>query len=133
MKNKVNQPLRLVDGQFTRGDEVVAPEIGNREQIALLQKAEREIEEREKYAKAGVLDVDIRVEDIGYRIVCEFTCICGNEIESWDRGRADELEELEDVNCDGAEILCDKYGRWYEIDVSCAKLTTDCRRPIHKL
>ena len=45
MKNKVNQPLRLVDGQFMRGDEVVAPEIGNREQIALLQAEERRLNE----------------------------------------------------------------------------------------
>lgn len=34
----IGQPLRLVDGKFLRGDVEVKPEIGNPEQIALLQK-----------------------------------------------------------------------------------------------
>lgn len=34
----IGHPLRLVDGKFMRGDVEVKPEIGNPEQIALLQK-----------------------------------------------------------------------------------------------
>ena len=34
----IEQPFRLVDGKFMRGDVEVKPEIGNPEQIALLQK-----------------------------------------------------------------------------------------------
>ena len=42
----IGQPLRLVDGKFMRGDVEVKPEIGNPEQIALLQKIERECTQR---------------------------------------------------------------------------------------
>ena len=51
--NTGKQPLRLVDGQFMRGNYVVAPVIGDREQIALLQAAERSAEERERRAKVA--------------------------------------------------------------------------------
>lgn len=42
----IERPLRLVDGKFMRGDIEVKPEIGNPEQIALLQKIERERTQR---------------------------------------------------------------------------------------
>lgn len=54
MENKHDNaqlPLRLRNGKFMRGDVEVAPEIGNREQIELLRKAEREAEEKEEQAK----------------------------------------------------------------------------------
>lgn len=121
------QPLRLVYGAFMRGSMEVKPEIGNREQIALLQKTEREMEEREKAAKAGKLDVDIYVEDIQYKTVIEFTCICGNRVKERDTNYTDDWEDLEYPNCDGSEIRCDKCGRWYEIDGSRAKLTAERR------
>lgn len=35
------QPLRIVDGQFMRGNSIVKAEIGNREQIECLQAYER--------------------------------------------------------------------------------------------
>ena len=49
----------------------VEPEIGNLEQIALLQKIERERTQREKDANDGRLDAYIHVEDIKYKVVCE--------------------------------------------------------------
>lgn len=42
--NTKREPLRLVDGKFMRGGFVIAPVIGDREQIALLQAAEHGIE-----------------------------------------------------------------------------------------
>ena len=66
----IEQPLRLVDGKFMLGD--IKPEIGNPKQIALLQKIERERTQREKDANDGRLDVYIHVEDIKYKVVCEF-------------------------------------------------------------
>ena len=72
--------MRLVDGKFMLGD--IKPEIGNPKQIALLQKIERERTQREKDANDGRLDVYIHVEDIKYKVVCEFRCICGNDIQA---------------------------------------------------
>ena len=66
----IEQPLRLMDGKFMRGNVEEKPEIGNPEQIALLQKIERECTQREKAANDGRLDVDIHVEDIRYQVVC---------------------------------------------------------------
>lgn len=53
MKHEVKQPLRLENGTFMRGEVEVPIEIGNAEQIALLQKIERDMRIREKDAKAG--------------------------------------------------------------------------------
>ncbi|WP_290433528.1 MULTISPECIES: hypothetical protein [Bacteroidales] len=128
-KHLIKQPLRLVGGKFMRGDLEEPIQIGNREQIALIQKVEREKEEREKAAKAGILDVDIHVEDIEYKVVVEFTCICGNEVRERNTNFTDDWDELENPDCDGDEIRCDKCGRWYEIDDLHAKLTKDCLHP----
>ena len=65
--NTKKEPLRLVNGKFMRGGFEVAPVIGDREQIALLQAAERAAEERERRAKRGELKVDVKVEDIRYK------------------------------------------------------------------
>lgn len=91
----IERPLRLVNGKFMRGDVEEKPEIGNSEQIALLRKFEQEAEKVEKAAKAGKLDVEIYTEDIEYKVVCEFTCICGNKIKERDTNYTDDWEELE--------------------------------------
>lgn len=118
----IEQPLRLVDGKFMRGDVEVKPEIGNPEQIALLQKIERERIQREKAANDGRLDVDIHVEDIKYKVVCEFTCICGNRIQARGINYTDDWEELGDPVYEDGPIICDKCYREYEIDGLHAKL-----------
>lgn len=118
----IGQPLRLVDGKFMRGDIEVKPEIGNPEQIALLQKIEREGTQREKDANDGRLDVDIHVEDIQYKVVCEFRCICGNDIQERGINYTDDWEELEDPVYEDGPIICDKCYREYEIDGLHAKL-----------
>lgn len=118
----IEQSRRLLDGKFMRGDVEVKPEIGNPEQIALLQKIERERTQREKDVNDVRLDVDIHVEDIKYQVVCEFTCICGNEIQARGINYTDDWEELEDPVYEDGLIVCDKCYREYEIDGLHAKL-----------
>lgn len=118
----IERPLRLVDGKFMRGDIEVKPEIGNPEQIALLQKIERERTQREKDAKAGKLDVEIYTEDIEYKVVCEFSCICRNKIKERNTNYTDDWEELESPDYEDWPIICDKCYREYEIDGLHAKL-----------
>ena len=118
----IEQPLRLVDGKFMRGDVEVKPEIGNPEQIALLQKIYRECTQREKDADDGQLDVYIHVEDIKYKVVCEFTCICGNKIQARGINYTDVWLDLEDPVYEDGPIICNKCHREYEIDGLHAKL-----------
>ena len=112
----IEQPLRLVDGKFMRGDVEVKPEIGNPEQIALLQNIERECTQREKDADDGRLDVYIHVEDIKYKVVCEFTCLCGNKIQARGITSTDVWEDLKDPVYEDGPIICNKCHREYEID-----------------
>lgn len=114
--------MRLVDGKSMRGDIEVKPEIGNPEQIALLQKIERERTQREKDANDGRLDVHIHVEDIKYEVVCEFRCICGNAIQARGINYTDDWEELEYPVYEDGPIICDKCYREYEINDLHAKL-----------
>lgn len=118
----IEQPLRLVDGKFMRGDVEIKPEIGNPEQIALLQNIERECTQREKDVNDGRLDVYIHVEDIKYKVVCEFTCICGKKIQARGINYTDVWEDLEYPVYEDGPIICKKCRREYEIDDSYAKL-----------
>lgn len=122
MRHAVGMPLRLVNGKFMRGDVEEKPEIGNSEQIALLQKIERECTQREKDANDGRLDVHIHVEDIKYKVVCEFRCICGNDIQARGINYTDVWEDLECPVYEDGPIICDKCYRKYEIDGLHAKL-----------
>lgn len=122
MRHAVGMPLRLVDGKFMRGDVEVKPEIGNPEQIALLQNIERECTQREKDVNDGRLDVYIHVEDIKYKVVCEFTCICGKKIQARGINYTDAWEDLEYPVYEDGPIICKKCRREYEIDDSYAKL-----------
>lgn len=116
MKEQAIQQLRLVNGKFMRGDVEEPVQIGNTEQIALLQKEEREALKREKDARAGKLDVEISVENIKYDVICEFTCICGNKIEARGVNYTDVWEDLENPNYEDGPIICDKCDREYEIN-----------------
>lgn len=122
MKEQVIQQLRLVDGKFMRGDVEEQVQIGNTEQIALLRKAEREMTKREQDAKAGKLGVEISVENIKYDVICEFTCICGNEIIAKGVNYTDDWEDLEDPNYEDGPIICEKCKREYKINGLYAKL-----------
>lgn len=118
----IERPLRLVNGKFMRGDIEVKPEIGNPEQIALLQNIERECTQREKDVNDGRLDVYIHVEDIKYKVVCEFTCICGKKIQARGINYTDVWEDLEYPVYEDGPIICYKCYRKYEIDGLYAKL-----------
>lgn len=118
----IERPLRLVNGKFMRGDVEEKPEIGNSEQIALLQNIERECTQREKAANDGRLDVHIHVEDIKYKVVCEFRCICGNDIQARGINYTDVWEDLECPVYEDGPIICDKCYREYEINDLHAKL-----------
>lgn len=124
MRDEVRQPLRIEDGRFMRGDKEVPVENGNREQIALLQAATREAEriEIEKEALEGNLDVELYVEDIRYNIVCDFKCVCGQEIKEKERRYTDNWEDLDAPEWDGDCITCPNCGRIYQIEYVKAKL-----------
>ena len=122
MRHAVGMPLRLVNGKFMRGDVEEKPEIGNSEQIALLQNIERECTQGEKAANDGRLDDHIHVEDIKYEVVCEFRCICGNAIQARGINYTDVWEDLECPVYEDGPIICDKCYRKYEIDGLYAKL-----------
>lgn len=119
MKHQVTMPLRLENGKFWRGDVEVPTEIGNTEQIALLRKAEKELDEAEKNG----INVSTSVEDIRYSLRVRFTCICGNNVEGVDRYiDAYDHMEIEDAEWDGGTVVCRKCGREYEIEDGKAKL-----------
>ena len=126
MENNTKQePLRLVDGKFMRGNYVVAPVIGDREQIALLQAEERAAEKREERAKRGTLDIDFDVEDIDYSACLQLKCICGYTIYKTDRRHADDYFDLESDVWGNDLITCPKCRRRYEINYDKAKLISE--------
>lgn len=52
------QPLRIVNGQFMRGNNIIEPEIGNREQIECLQAYEKAAQKRPRKPKQRVLNAN---------------------------------------------------------------------------
>ena len=122
--NTKREPLRLVDGKFMRGGFVIAPVIGDREQIALLQAEERAAEERERRAKRGELKVDVEVEDIRYKARFTLTCVCGYKFETTEDMFADDIDEMEDVEWDDT-VRCPKCRRQYDINGRKAKLISE--------
>ena len=122
--NTKREPLRLVDGKFMRGGFVVAPVIGDREQIALLQAAERAAEERERRAKRGELKVDVEIEDIRYKARLTLTCVCGYKFETTETMYADDIDEMEDVEWNDT-VRCPRCRRQYDIDGRKAKLISE--------
>lgn len=123
MKHEINQPLCIKNGKFMRGNTEVAPVIGDREQIALLQQAERQMKVREEQAKYGKLKVEIWAEDIRYDAVCQFTCVCGNIISYKEAGYACDFSDIEYLgDFEDAVFDCPVCHRSYEINGGHAKL-----------
>jgi len=122
--NTKREPLRLVDGKFMRGGFVIAPVIGDREQIALLQAEERAAEERERRAKRGELKVNVEIEDIRYTARFTLTCVCGYRFETTEDMYADDIDEMEDVEWDDT-VRCPKCRRQYDINGRKAKLISE--------
>lgn len=123
--NTKREPLRLVDGKFMRGGFVVAPVIGDREQIALLQAEERAAEERERQAKRGALAVAFDIEDIDYVACLRLKCICGHTIYETDRRHAYDCFDLKSYTWGYGHVTCPKCRRRYEINDDKAKLIKD--------
>lgn len=122
--NTKREPLRLVDGKFMRGGFVIAPVIGDREQIALLQAEERAAEERERRAKRGELKVNVEIEDIRYSARFTLTCVCGYRFETTEEMYADDIDEMEDIEWDDT-VRCPKCRRQYDINGRKAKLISE--------
>lgn len=120
--NTKREPLRLVDGKFMRGGVVVAPVIGDREQIALLQAEERAAEGRERRAKRGTLDIAFDIENIEYSACLQLKCICGYTIYKTDRRHAYDCFDLKSDTWGYDLITCPKCRRRYEINDDTAKL-----------
>lgn len=116
------EPLRLVNGKFMRGGFVIAPVIGDREQIALLQAEERAAEECERQAKRGTLAATFTTEDIVYNACIQLKCICGHTIYETDRRHAYDLFDLQSDVWGAGPITCPKCRRRYEINDDVAKL-----------
>ena len=118
----MNVNLILRDGKFYRGREEVAPEIGNREQIALLQAKEKELEKIEKNGSP----VDYSIERVRADVEISFTCVCGKKItNNYDRFEFDSPDDLEgevEAYLDGEEIDCDHCHREYKINDTKAEL-----------
>ena len=67
-----DKPLRLVNGKFYRGDVEVPPEVGNREQIRLLQAELKKYEDAEGQGTVpGTVDSE---EIITYYPIIKFEC-----------------------------------------------------------
>lgn len=118
-----SEPLRIERGQFMRGSEIVAPEIGNREQIQLLQYYERVATNREEQAKRGTLPVSKFIKDCRFTLVCELTCVCGCVISKTQEKRVTYCYDTDDLIAgDAGEVRCSMCGRKYQISDSEAKL-----------
>lgn len=122
--NTKKEPLRLVDGKFMRGGFVVAPVIGDREQTALLQAAERAAEERERRAKRGELKVNVEIEDIRYTARFTLTCVCGYRFDTTEEMYADDIDEMEYAGLMDT-LRCPRCRRQYDIDGRKAKLISE--------
>lgn len=118
------EPLRLVGGKFFRGKLNVPVEIGNREQIALLQAHERELKELDRKLADTGLECEFFAEDVQYTSVMRFTCVCGKAVREWETQHDVVPENLSDIDgdWDGANIECPKCNRKYRIEDGYAKL-----------
>lgn len=98
------EALRIINGQFMRGDEIVRPEIGNLEQIECLRKAAKKQEEDAKKIelfKGEGLEID---PDVDTTVSGCFQCICGDIVQYRDYDFTGEID-----------AKCERCGRRYEI------------------
>lgn len=99
-------------------------EIGNREQIALVQAHERDLKELERKLKDTGLPCEFSAEDIRYTSVLQFTCVCGKAVREWETQHDVVPESLCDLDGDwnGAKVKCPKCNRKYCIEDGRVKL-----------
>lgn len=93
------------------------PRIGDAEQIALLQQAEREAEQREIDANGDGIELEFEPTELLY--TGRFTCICGYVAERYfvcrHFGDKDLIENILLDDCDEDGIECPKCRRNYKI------------------
>ena len=114
------KPLRLVDGKFMRGDEEVPIEIGNREQIDLLQRIERAKDHAEKYG----IDCEFSATGITYSSLIHIRCICcdAHIHDKNDLCEADYLDDIESSkDWEGTILSCPNCKQKYTIENGKAK------------
>lgn len=112
------QSLRIENGQFMRGNCIVEPEIGNREQIECLQAYEKAAQKAAKEAVTEGIKCEFYATNIKYTSNIKLKCLCGKVLmdsnSACDANDSDELEWLEQ-DWDGDIGICDYCGREYEI------------------
>jgi hypothetical protein len=113
--------LKLKNGQFMRDGKVMPVKIGDAEQIALLQKRERDLERSSEHG----ITCEFSVGDIEFDAEIEFECICGNVVRDdrhvWHADYAD--EEMAEAEWDMQFVTCRDCGLRYEIEDGRAKPT----------
>lgn len=63
------QPLRIVNGQFMRGNNIIEPEIGNREQIVCLQAYEKAAQKAAEEAETKGIECEFYATDIELHLI----------------------------------------------------------------
>ena len=119
------KPLRIENGQFMRGDSIVKPEIGNRDQIELLQAYERARQDALKDACDEGIRCDFSAMDFIYTSNIRMVCVCGEMIAGEKPGcMADQSDDLEwlDENWDDEIITCRHCRRRYKVQGGRAKI-----------
>lgn len=114
------QSLRIENGQFMRGNCIVEPEIGNREQIECLQAYEKAAQKAAEEAVTEGIKCEFYATNIEYTSNIKLKCLCGKVLDAND---SDELEWLEQ-DWDDDIVICGYCGREYEIQGGRARLIT---------
>lgn len=115
------QPLRIENGRFMRGDVEVPAEIGNAEQIALLQSIERRADE----AKTNGITCGFFTGNRYFDAVIRFKCVCGASIRRTIQCCDYEIEDSEKASAeawDGETVCCGNCRCRYEIGNGIARL-----------
>lgn len=121
MKDEVEQPLRIENGRFMRGDVEVPAEIGNAEQIALLQSIERLADE----AKTNGITCVFCAENARFEAVIYFKCVCGAMVRRTIDCSDYKIEDGEEASAEawnGETVLCGECRCEYEIENGIARL-----------
>lgn len=104
--------LTLKNGKFYRDGEVVKPEFGNKEQIALMEQWRKELEK-------GLLVTPNIEEKTIYNLSVSWECLCGRVNETKDYNEYEDWEPDDDDIKDliGDEVCCENCGKEYELHV----------------
>ena len=119
------QSLRIENGQFMRGNCIVEPEIGNREQIECLQSYEKAAQKAAEEAVTEGIKCEFYATHIVYTSNIKLKCLCGEVLmdsnSDCDAYDSDELEWLEQ-DWDDHMVICDYCDRKYKIQGGRARL-----------